>query len=290
MKELTVTDVRALPGDAAFLIDDGSTSILYDTGFGFTGAQIAENIRKHLGTRDLDYIFLTHSHYDHALGCGSIIQTYPNAKVVAAHYAKYIFEKPSARAVMLDMDRKAALQYGIDYDPNFPSEISVDIPVSDGDEIVCGDLSFTAVALPGHTKCSMGFYCREQKLLLGTETLGVFFGNDTYLPSFLVGYEMTLASFAKAKTLEMERMVIPHYGAVGKAAAADYLKKGEAVTVETAKQIRDLLRQRKNREEILELFTRTQFPPHVAPVYPLDAFLLNTGIMIRQVEKELMGS
>jgi hypothetical protein len=105
-----------------------------------------------------------------------------------------------------------------------------------------------------------------------------------------VGYETTLSSFAKAKALEIERMVIPHYGAVGKAAAADYLQKGEAVTVETARQIRDLLRQGKSQEEILELFTCTQFPPHVAPVYPLDAFLLNTGIMIGQVEKELMMS
>ena len=31
MIPLTVTDVRALPGDSAFLIDDGVTAVLYDT-------------------------------------------------------------------------------------------------------------------------------------------------------------------------------------------------------------------------------------------------------------------
>ena len=63
-----VTDVRALPGDSAFLLDNGRIMILCDTGYAFTGARVAENIRRPLGDRPLDYIFLTHSHYDHAAG------------------------------------------------------------------------------------------------------------------------------------------------------------------------------------------------------------------------------
>ena len=31
MRPLTITDVRAIPGDSAFLIDDGQTAVLYDT-------------------------------------------------------------------------------------------------------------------------------------------------------------------------------------------------------------------------------------------------------------------
>ena len=59
---VTITDVRSHPGDSAFLIDDGTTTILYDTGFAFTGYAVADNIRKVLGDRSPDYIFLTHSH------------------------------------------------------------------------------------------------------------------------------------------------------------------------------------------------------------------------------------
>ena len=81
--DIKITDVRCQKGDAAFLIDDGKTSILYDTGFGFTGYEVAENIKNCLGNRQLDYIFLTHSHYDHALGCPYIVRQYPCAKVVA---------------------------------------------------------------------------------------------------------------------------------------------------------------------------------------------------------------
>ena len=68
MIPLTITDVRAVAGDSAFLIDDGETAVLCDTGFGFTGYSVADNIQRILGDRPLDYILLTHSHYDHALG------------------------------------------------------------------------------------------------------------------------------------------------------------------------------------------------------------------------------
>ena len=58
MMNLTITDVRPTPGDGGFLIDDGKTTILYDTGFAFTGHELAGNIKNVLGDRKLDYIFL----------------------------------------------------------------------------------------------------------------------------------------------------------------------------------------------------------------------------------------
>ena len=56
---MKITDVRAVPGDSAFLLDDGKTAILCDTGFAFTGCTVAENIKKALGDRPLDYISMT---------------------------------------------------------------------------------------------------------------------------------------------------------------------------------------------------------------------------------------
>ena len=114
MKELKITDVRVHKGDSAFLIDDGDTAILYDTGFAFTGYAVADKIKAILGERKLDYILLTHSHYDHALGSAYALKYWPDAKVVAGEYVTKIFAKPSARAVMRDLDRKVAKQCNID--------------------------------------------------------------------------------------------------------------------------------------------------------------------------------
>ena len=100
MRDITVTDVRVHPGDSAFLLDDGQTAILYDSGFAFTGYRLADNIARVLGERKLNWIFLTHSHYDHALGSVYVRSRWPDVKIAAGSYAAKIFAKPTARAVM----------------------------------------------------------------------------------------------------------------------------------------------------------------------------------------------
>ena len=155
---MKITDVRVLPGDSGFLIDDGKTSILYDTGFAFTGERLAQNVQKILKNRQLDFIFLTHSHYDHALGSVYVKKLFPNAKIVAGSYASSIFKKDSAKKVMRDLDQKFAQKNGILEYEDLIDSLCVDIEVEDGDKIQCGQMLFTVVALPGHTKCSVGFY------------------------------------------------------------------------------------------------------------------------------------
>ena len=286
MHKLTVTDVRALPGDSAFLIDDGKTSILYDTGFGFTGYAVADKIRDVLGERSLDYIFLSHSHYDHVLGAPYVLRRYPQAVVVAGEYAAKIFGKPTARAVMRDLDRKYATTCGVTEYEDLADELKVDVVVTDGESFTCGDMTFTAVHLPGHTKCSMGFYLAANKLLLGSETLGVYFGNNTYLPFYLVGLQLSLDSFAKAHTLDIESILLPHYGVVFGEEAESYLVNSERVTRETAAIIRRMIEEGKTDEEILAHFTTLFYTETVKPTYPVDAFNLNTSILIRQIRKE----
>ena len=63
MKNLRITDVRYQKGDSSFLIDAGKTSILYDSGFGFTGFEVANNIKESLKSQGITdvYLILLHS-------------------------------------------------------------------------------------------------------------------------------------------------------------------------------------------------------------------------------------
>ena len=287
MIPLTITDVRSVPGDSAFLIDDGTTAVLYDTGFGFTGFAVAEKVRRVLGERSLDYILLTHSHYDHALGSVYLRKCYPDVQVVAGAYADKIFRKPTARAVMRDLDRKAAASVGVTEYEDLIDDLRADITVTDGDIIECGGMRFTAVELPGHTKCSVGYYLAENRLLLAAESLGVYCGNGVYLPSFLVGYQMTLDSIRKAGELDIDAMVIPHYGPVSGKEARKYLRCGEETARKSAEMIQTQIAQGKGNEEILEYLTDVLYTEQVRPSYPYDAFRMNTEIMVNLVRKEL---
>jgi glyoxylase-like metal-dependent hydrolase (beta-lactamase superfamily II) len=274
-------------GDTGFLIDDGTTAVLVDTGYGFTGKAMARNIKKYLGDRRLDYILLTHSHYDHVLGVPHVLQQYPRAKVVAGTYASSVFQRPSALKLMYEMDCKAAGYMGVAPSEDLTDTLHADIVVEDGQTLTCGDMVFQVIELPGHTKCSVGFYLASHKLLVSTETLGVCDGEDGYMPSFLVGYQMALDSFQKVKPLPIDTLLVPHLGVVEGEKVADCLEGCEQATREMARCILAMFRDGKTKEEILAYLKERDYDERVQRGYPISAFLLNTGIMIDRVRQEL---
>ena len=288
MLPFKITDVRAVIGDAAFLIDDGVTSVLYDTGFAFTGYRVAENIKKELGERSLDYIFLTHSHYDHALGSAYVKKCYPDAKIVAGIYAEKIFAKPTARKVMRDLDRTFANTCGVTDYEDLIDELSVDMGVDDGDIIEAGAMRFQVVNLPGHTKCSVGYYMPEHKFLLSSETLGVYLPDGSVLPSYLIGYGVTLDSIKRVEELSVEHILIPHFGLLNKEQTGTFLNKAKETAVRVAEEIKSILLGGGTCEDAEQFFAEKYYTDIVKPVYPEAAFWLNTSIMVRLIEQELL--
>lgn len=286
MNRLKIIDVRVCPGDSGFLLDDGQTAVLYDSGFGFTGAQLADNIQKHLGSRKLDYIFLTHSHYDHVLGSAHVLQCWPDAKVVAGGYAAGVFQRPGAIAVMRELDRKYADAWGAADYADLAGNLRVDIPVGDGDVIRAGSMEFTAVELPGHTRCSVGFYNAQRSMLLGTETLGVYNSEDDVVPSYLVGYRKTLDAIDRAAELAPDAILVPHYGVLEGQRAQFYLRRARESAVRTAQWVRASLRTGKPKAQIAEEFMNSIRHGHMRRIYPPDAMALNTKIMIDMLERE----
>lgn len=288
MNDIKITDMRSHLGDSAFLIDDGETSILYDSGFGFTGFKVAENIKKQLGNRRLDYIFLTHSHYDHALGSAYVLRYWSDARVAAGRYASEIFKRPGAKAVMKELDGKFAAQCGVTEYEFLGDELRVDIPCDDGDIIRAGGMSFEVLNLPGHTKCSVGYYCRERRLLLSSETIGVYDGGRNIVPSYLVGYEMSLSSIDRVTALDIDKLLSPHLGILSSEQTEYFLENAKNASAEAAEIILKSLKSGKTSGEIIELFKEKYWWGYVRDIYPVDAMELNTSIMIKLIKKELL--
>lgn len=285
--KLTITDVRKHPGDAAFLLDDGATSILYDTGFAFTGDALVENVRAVLGERKLDYLFLTHSHYDHVLGAPYVCAHYPDVQVIAGEHAAEVFAKPSARAHMRDLDRKFAVQCGVTEYTDRVDELRVDTVVREGDVIHAGDMDFTVVELPGHTKCSIGFYLASEKLLLSSETLGVYDGGDIVFPLYLVGYHAALESIAKVEAMAIDTLLLPHYGLLNHEETAFYLANCRKSATETANEILEILKNGGTHDDAVAYFKKKFYRGNVPTIYPIDAMMVNTNHLVSVIEREL---
>lgn len=288
MNEISIFDMRVHPGDSAFLLDDGETAVLYDTGFGFTGFGVAENIKKHLGDRPLDYIFLTHSHYDHALGSAYILRYYPNAKVVAGEHTAQVFQREGAKRVMKDLDAKHAATCGVTDYPFLGDELRVDVQVRDGDLIKAGQMEFEVLWLPGHTNCSVGFYCREHALLLSSESLGVYSGDRLILPAILVGCKAALDSIDRVCALPIKKLVLPHRGLLDAWHTEFFLSHCKKATLIAIDFILSRLRSGMSNEEIVQEFVDKFWHDDVRLKYPKAAIRLNTNIMIDLVRKEML--
>ncbi len=283
---IKITDVRALGGDSAFLIDDGKTSVLYDSGFAFTGDAVAQNIKNELRGRSLDYIFLTHSHYDHAAGSAYILRHFPSAQVAASEYAAAVFNREGAKRVMRELDRKFASTCGVTEYEDLFDNLTVHISLKDGDTIKAGDMQFTAIELQGHTNCCMGYYLASEKLLLSCETLGVYDGERTIVPSYLVSYEDTLRSIEKAKQMEIDHLLLPHYGLLTSEQKEFYLQHARSASADTYEEIKALLIRGKSKAQAVEYFRNKFYSDNIRVIYPEDAMLLNTGIMVSLIAKE----
>ncbi len=287
--EIKITDVRHHGGDAAFLIDDGKTSILYDTGFGFTGYAVAENVKRCLGERGLDYIFLTHSHYDHVLGCPYVLRSYPNAKVVAGTYAASVFQRDGAKRVMRELDAKFAKTCGVaDYE-FLGDELKVDLTVKEGDRVEAGDMTFEVIDLPGHTRCCVGFYLREEGLLLSNETLGIYDGDKTILPAYLVSYSDAIDSIEKIERLHVTQLLVPHVGLLSREQTAYFLEHMKSATQQETIRLLERMKDGLCDEELVEEYKERYWRDGIKKIYPEDAVTLNTSLMVRVIRNELFA-
>ena len=288
MKNLKIYHVGAIEGDSAYLIVGDNTAILCDSGFAFAGEKLAQNVKEILGERKLDFILLTHSHYDHVLGSVYVKKLYPKAQIVAGEYAAKIFEKPSAKALMRELDKNNATAHGISEYEDLIDNLTVDIAVKDNDIITLGDLEFTVLALPGHTKCSVGFYLNDNKLLIGCETLGLYTGENDVMPCFLVGYDMAINSIKRVMDMDIKSILVPHFGLLEGKDAKIYLEKSLENAVDVTEDILDMLEGGATDEEAFKYFSDRFYKGKLKEVYPLDAMTLNTNIMINLIKKELM--
>lgn len=92
-----------------------------------------------INDKKIEYIFLTHGHFDHIMGVSELKKCFPEAKV-CIHEA----DAPMLSDDMLSL----AFAFGASVD----KDLKADIILHDGDELPFGDKKINVIHTPGHTK------------------------------------------------------------------------------------------------------------------------------------------
>ena len=106
----------------------------------------SKEMRDFIGSAKLEYILLTHGHFDHIGGVAAISRDY-GAKVVI-----------SAQDASMLSSGKASLSafFGIKQD-----KITPDLTVSEGSSLMLGETQIKVLATPGHTKGGVCYLLKD---------------------------------------------------------------------------------------------------------------------------------
>lgn len=157
----------------------------------------------------------------------------------------------------------------------------------DGDTVTVGAHVFTVLHQPGHTRCSIAFWCESERLLIASETLGVPAGGDLVAPAYLIGYGCTLDAIDRALALPVERMLLPHNGVLdGAARCRRFLENARFWAVEAHERVHAAHRAGADEAACIELLYKLFYTPETAHGQPEKAFRLNASYMVPMLLRE----
>ncbi|MDR0596746.1 MAG: MBL fold metallo-hydrolase [Clostridiales Family XIII bacterium] len=284
-----ITNVTGNPGGTSFLVATGGGTFLVDTGLSFSADATAENLRAALAGRGLDYILLTHSHFDHAAGTPTIARAFPEAKVVASEYAAYVFTRPGAREMIRRLDVAAAKFVGAEVGEDTTSELRVDMVVAGGDTISANDTVVRVYNTPGHTNCSMSYYFEREDLFAGSESSGFMFG-DIVWPSFMTSCRDSLAAIDLIEKLAPCHLLLPHSGLLSGEGAKAFPAHIRRETREKAEFILSRHHSGMDEDSIVRDFTREYYDGVIRAtgMQTKESFVANAEALIPRLIAESM--
>ena len=190
-EHITVATDMMYPG---FIIKGKTKNAMIEGGFNLLSPLYLSQIREILGDSDrLDYLFITHSHYDH-LGAAAYLKRHiPGMKTAAHERVAPLLMKESVLAMM---NRLSEIQRGL-FGSIAGSEdlairpMEIDLSVKEGDEFDLGGLHVRVHEVPGHTRDSLAYFIPEIGALFPGEAAGVPEGRegDGAQVEFLASYD-----------------------------------------------------------------------------------------------------
>lgn len=278
--------VTAGQGGEVLLVIGSEKTALIDCGMGYCWENLLSNIEKKLDGRSLDYILLSHTHYDHVGALPYIKGHYKEAVVVGAEHGARVLEKPNALSLIKSLGEKAGQLYS-----GKPIELStenmkVEWIVHEGDRIELGERSILVIETPGHTSCSLSYFMEPDRILFASESTGILANPEFVHTAILKSYNDSICSGEKCKSLMPKIIILPHYGLLPVDFNDQYWKQFVSDSQDKRDFILGLHEKGLTLEEMTEEYSKKYWTELREQEQPKPAFLLNAKNVIQVIIKE----
>ena len=221
--------VAGNPYYPGYVIQGREKSLMVEAGMNLMGPLYIKDVNAILGdSQKLNFLFVTHSHYDHLGAAPYMKRMIPGLGLGAHERVSSLMHKDSVIAMM---NRLSDVQRGFFKDITTDEDVTItsmktDYILKEGDEIDLGGLTCRVYEVPGHTRDSLAFYFPEIRAIFIGEAAGVpesREGNGIQV-CFLSSYDEYLTSMEKIISLQPQYLCLGHGWVFTDDDAADYLR------------------------------------------------------------------
>ncbi|MGP3667722.1 MAG: MBL fold metallo-hydrolase [Candidatus Bathyarchaeota archaeon] len=160
------------------------------------------NSLKNLGLFPVDYIIVTHEHWDHMQGAAPLIDAMRGrVKVYASRIAKPLLEDPSR------------IEY--DFGMGAVEPVKNVIPLDEGDVINLGGVELEVISTPGHTPGHIALYDKANRNIFVGDSIGNKVDETTFIPSHNPPWfnkEQFYLTLEKLSKISFNSICLGHYG------------------------------------------------------------------------------
>jgi glyoxylase-like metal-dependent hydrolase (beta-lactamase superfamily II) len=253
----------------------GDKIALIDSGIDAVSNVLVAELEQLLGEgENLDYLLLTHCHFDHVGGASALKKRWPKLQIISGTLTAQNLSIPETYSKVISKNVDACRAFNREPscgESDFISALKIERVLGDGDVLDLGaDVSVKLVASPGHTQDSVSYYVSPDGAIICGEAMGSFQGRELVFPCF-ENLPQYLQSLERLSRLDVKVLGMPHGGAISGTMVAKFFHQARVSTENFSQQIKQRLEQGELIDEITSSILPEWQSQNVCPDGPFVA-------------------